>query len=305
MNYKVKVKNVYKSFDLNRNRIDKLLSLFSLGSIKKEKKFYALNDISFEVNEGDSVGIIGLNGSGKSTLTDLLAEVTQPSSGTIDINGEVSLIAIGAGLEQELTGIENIRLKCLMHGLTDKKIDAIFDDIVEFSELGDFIHQPIRTYSSGMKSRLGFSIAINTDPDILIVDEALSVGDKTFSQKCLVKIKEFQEQNKTIFFVSHSGGQIKDMCNKAAWVQFGKLERFGEVEPILEEYESFIENFNMLSKDEQMQYREKLMETQRKEPNIELKKDENVKISTIITTFLLFLMFAGSAVIHTLNILGS
>src|SRR5699024_6232152 len=128
----------------------KLLSLLSLGLVKKEKKFYALNDISFEVNEGDSVGIIGLNGSGKSTLTDLLAEVTQPSSGSIDINGEVSLIAIGAGLEQELTGTENIRLKCLMHGLTDKKIDEIFDDIIEFSELGDFIHQPIRTYSSGM-----------------------------------------------------------------------------------------------------------------------------------------------------------
>src|SRR5699024_5705047 len=194
MSFKIKVENVYKAFDLNSSQFGKLLSLLSLGLVKKEKKFYALNDISFTVNEGDSVGIIGLNGSGKSTLTDLLAEVTQPSSGTIDINGTVSLIAIGAGLEQELTGVENIRLKCLMHGLNDEKIDEIFDDIVEFSELGEFIHQPIRTYSSGMKSRLGFAIAVQMDPDILIVDEALAVGDKTFSQKGEVKIKEFQEQ---------------------------------------------------------------------------------------------------------------
>src|SRR5699024_3959616 len=133
--------------------------------------FFALKDISFTVNEGDSVGIIGLNGSGKSTLTDLLAEVTQPTSGSIDINGTVSLIAIGAGLEQELTGIENMRLKCLIHGLSYEEIDELFEEFVVFSELGEFIHQPIRTYSSGMKSRLCFSIAIHKDPDILIVDE--------------------------------------------------------------------------------------------------------------------------------------
>src|SRR5699024_559775 len=134
MSYKVKVNGVYKAFDINMNKFENLLSLLSLGLFKKEKKFFALKDISFTVNEGDSVGIIGLNGSGKSTLTDLLAEVTQPTSGSIDINGTVSLIAIGAGLEQELTGIENIRMKCLMHGLTDEQIDELFDDIVEFSE---------------------------------------------------------------------------------------------------------------------------------------------------------------------------
>src|SRR5699024_8401356 len=135
------------------NKFENLLSLFSLGLFKREKNFFALKDISFTVNEGDSVGIIGLNGSGKSTLTDLLAEITQPTSGSIDINGTVSLIAIGACLEQELTEVENIRMKCLMHGLTDEQIDELFDDIVEFSELGEFIYQPIRTYSSGMKSR--------------------------------------------------------------------------------------------------------------------------------------------------------
>jgi len=303
MIYKVKVSNVYKSFDINTSKLQSLLSLFSLGFIKKEKNFFALKDISFTVNEGDSVGILGLNGSGKSTLTDLLAEVTQPTSGSIDINGSVSLIAIGAGLEQELTGVENIRLKCLMHGLDDKKIDELFDDIVEFSELGEFIHQPIRTYSSGMKSRLGFSIAIHIDPDILIVDEALAVGDKTFSDKCMVKIKEFQEQNKTIFFVSHSSGQVKQMCNKAVWIQFGGMEKFGDAEPIVEEYDNYIENFNLLTKDEQMQYREKMMLNQRKRPDIVLNKNEGIKFSTIFSTFFLLLVFAGSVVIHTLNIL--
>lgn len=303
MSFKIKVENVYKAFDLNSSQFGKLLSLLSLGLVKKEKKFYALNDISFTVNEGDSVGIIGLNGSGKSTLTDLLAEVTQPTSGHIDINGEVSLIAIGAGLEQELTGIENIRLKCLMHGLTDHRIDEIFDEILEFSELGEFIHQPIRTYSSGMKARLGFSIAIHTDPDILIVDEALSVGDKTFSDKCIVKIKEFQKQGKTIFFVSHAGGQVKQMCNKAVWIQFGRLEMFGEVEPILDRYESFIENFNLLTKDEQKQYREKMMDEQSKQPNIEVRKSEKVKLSTVIMTIFLLMFFSGSVIIHTLNTL--
>lgn len=303
MSYKVKVNSVYKAFDTNMNKFENLLSLFSLGLFKREKKFFALKEISFTVNEGDSVGIIGLNGSGKSTLTDLLAEVTQPTSGSIDINGTVSLIAIGAGLEQELTGIENIRMKCLMHGLTDEQIDDLFDDIVEFSELGEFIYQPIRTYSSGMKSRLGFSIAIHIDPDILIVDEALSVGDKTFSDKCLVKIKEFQEQNKTIFFVSHSSGQVKQMCNKAVWIQFGGMEKFGDAEPIVEEYDNYIENFNLLTKDEQMQYREKMMLNQREQPDIALNKNEGVKFSTVFSTFFLLLVFAGSVVIHTLNIL--
>lgn len=303
MSYKVKVNSVYKAFDINMNKFENLLSLFSLGLFKREKNFFALKDISFTVNEGDSVGIIGLNGSGKSTLTDLLAEVTQPTSGAIDINGTVSLIAIGAGLEQELTGIENIRMKCLMHCLTDEQIDELFDDIIEFSELGEFIYQPIRTYSSGMKSRLGFSIAIHIDPDILIVDEALSVGDKTFSDKCLVKIKEFQEQNKTIFFVSHSSGQVKQMCNKAVWIQFGGMEKFGDAEPIVEEYDNYIENFNLLTKDEQMQYREKMMLNQREQPDIALNKNEGVKFSTVFSTFFLLLVFAGSVVIHTLNIL--
>src|SRR5699024_942640 len=264
MTYKVKVKNVSKVYDLNRSKFSKLMSLFTLGYFYKEKPYYALRDINFEVEPGDSVGIVGVNGSGKSTLSDLLGEVTVPTEGNIKINGHSSLIAINAGLNQELTGEENIRMKCLMHGLTQETIDARYDDIVEFSELGDFIAQPIKSYSSGMKSRLGFSIAIHTNPDVLIVDEALSVGDETFSNKCIVRMKQFQKEGKTIFFVSHSAKQIAKMCNKAMWIHYGELREYGDCIPIANEYARFVNRYKALSKEEQKDYKKEMIEKQQK-----------------------------------------
>lgn len=262
MTYKVKVEDVSKVYDLNRSRAAKLLSLFTMGHFYKEKPYYALRDINFEVQAGDSVGIIGLNGSGKSTLSDLLGEVTVPTSGKIRINGRSSLIAISAGLNQDLTGEENIRMKCLMHGLSEETINERYTDIVEFSELGDFIHQPIKSYSSGMKSRLGFAIAIHTDPDVLIVDEALSVGDETFSNKCIERMKQFQKEGKTIFFVSHSAKQVARMCNKAIWVHYGETKAFGECTPIVNEYARFINEFKGMTKEEQLQYKDKMTRQQ-------------------------------------------
>ncbi|MCC4722383.1 ABC transporter ATP-binding protein [Salinicoccus sp. RF5] len=262
MTYKVKVENVSKVYDLNRSKISKLLSLFTLGHFYKEKPYFALRDINFEVQPGDSVGIIGLNGSGKSTLSDLLGQVTVPTMGKVKINGQSSLIAINAGLNQDLTGEENIRMKCLMHGLSKETIDERYEDIVEFSELGEFIKQPIKAYSSGMKSRLGFSIAIHTDPDVLIVDEALSVGDETFSNKCIDRMKDFQKQGKTIFFVSHSAKQVAKMCNKALWVHYGELKDYGECVPIVNEYARFINEFKAMSKEEQLQYKEDMISKQ-------------------------------------------
>lgn len=291
--YKVKVENVSKIYDINRNRIAKILSLLTFGKLYKTKPFYALRDINFEVNAGDSVGILGLNGSGKTTLSDLIAEATVPSKGKIHINGRVSLIAISAGLNAELTGEENIRIKCLMHGLTEKQISERYNDILQFSELGEFIKQPIKNYSSGMKSRLGFAIAIHTDPDILIVDEALSVGDETFANKCIDRMRDFQEQGKTIFFVSHAAGQIRQFCNKAVWVQYGEMKEFGKMESVVKNYSEFVNQYKNLTRDEQIEYKDKMVGIQMEESqHLDLPKEKiNMNSVAIGTLLFLFMMF--------------
>ncbi len=291
--YKVKVDKVSKIYDINRNKVAKILSLLTFGKLYKAKPFYALRDIDFEVNAGDTVGILGLNGSGKTTLSDLIAEATVPSKGKININGRVSLIAISAGLNAELTGEENIRIKCLMHGLTEKQIDERYDDILQFSELGEFIKQPIKNYSSGMKSRLGFAIAIHTDPDILVVDEALSVGDETFANKCIDRMRDFQEQGKTIFFVSHATGQIRQFCNKAVWVQYGEMKQFGEMKDVVKSYAEFVNQYKNLTKDEQIEYKDKMVGIQMEESqHLELPKEKiNMNSVAIGTLLFLFMMF--------------
>ena len=291
--YKVKVENVSKIYDINRNRIAKVLSLLTFGKLYKAKPFYALRDINFEVNAGDSVGILGLNGSGKTTLSDLIAEATVPSRGEIHINGRTSLIAISAGLNAELTGVENIRIKCLMHGLSEQQIEERYDDILKFSELGEFIEQPIKNYSSGMKSRLGFAIAIHTDPDILIVDEALSVGDDTFASKCIERMKDFQNQGKTIFFVSHATKQIRDFCNKAVWVQYGEMKQFGEMKDVVKSYAEFVNQYKNLTKDEQIEYKDKMVGIQMEESqHLDLPKEKiNMNSVAIGTLLFLFMMF--------------
>lgn len=261
--YKVKVENVSKVYDLNHKKSDKLKDLFSFRLSKNKKPYYALRDVSFNVKPGESVGIIGLNGSGKSTLSNLLAEVTQPTSGTIEIEGRSSLIAISAGLNNEFTGEENIKMKCLMHGMSEKEINEKYDEIVEFSELGEFIKQPIKSYSSGMRSRLGFAIAINTNPDVLIVDEALSVGDETFSNKCIEKMKEFQRNNKTIFFVSHSAGQIRRMCDKALWIHFGEVREYGDCNTVVNKYVHHINQYKKMTKEEQKAFKDEMHMNQR------------------------------------------
>src|SRR5699024_214421 len=225
------VNNVTKKYNLYDGTKDRLLDLITPKSYGEE--FYALTDVSFEALKGDIIGFIGINGSGKSTLSNIIAGILPETSGTVEVNGETALIAVSAGLKGDLTGRDNIELKCLMLGLSKKEIKTLEPTIIEFSELGDFIDQPVKSYSSGMKSRLGFAISVNVDPDILIIDEALSVGDKAFSEKSLDKMKEFKSQGKTMIFVSHSIGQMKKFCEKILWLEFGKVKEFGSVEEVM------------------------------------------------------------------------
>ncbi len=253
MSYRVKFQSVSKRYKLYSKTSDKLLDLFSLR--RQGTAHNALRDVSFEVEEGAVVGIVGLNGSGKSTLSNLIAGVTMPTEGQVEIVGSAALIAISSGLNNQLTGLENIELKGLMMGLSKQRIKEITPGIIEFAELGKFIHQPIKVYSSGMKARLGFAISVHIDPDILVIDEALSVGDQTFTDKCMAKVNEFKDRGKTIFFISHSLSQVSKFCNKALWIHEGSVRQYGEIDEVISSYKEFLRVYNALSDEEKKQMR--------------------------------------------------
>lgn len=205
----------------------------------KYKENKAVNDLSFCVKKGESVALFGKNGAGKSTIMKMITEVTFPTSGTITINGRVSaLLELTAGFDGEFTGRENIYLKCNIMGMTDEQVAEVEEQIVEFAEIGDYIDQPVRTYSSGMKSRLGFSINVNVEPEILIVDEALSVGDKAFQQKCIKKVNQIMENGDVTFlFVTHSSRMAKAFCKRGIVLEKGKMIFDGDIEKAIEIYE--------------------------------------------------------------------
>ena len=264
---KVSARFVTKKFEIQTKKSN-TISERLVKTEKESKDFWALRGVSFDVFSGEAIGFVGTNGSGKSTLSNIIAGISTPTTGEMIINGKASIIAIKSGLKPELTGRENIKLKCLLSGMKSKEIDEITDDIIAFAELDDFIDQPLKTYSSGMKSRLGFAISIYQNPDILIIDEALSVGDDTFYQRCVDKIHDFKTQGKTIFFVSHSLKKIQSLCDRVIWIQDGEMKQLGPVEEVTEAYQEYSDWYKALPKDEQRAHKKERKE-ERKSFNID------------------------------------
>ncbi|QSZ40928.1 ATP-binding cassette domain-containing protein [Sulfurimonas aquatica] len=240
-NTAIKVNHLTKVYKLYNKPIDRLKE--SLHPLKKQyhKDFYALNDVSFEIKKGETVGIIGKNGAGKSTLLKIITGVLTPSSGHVYVNGRIaSLLELGAGFNPEYTGIENIYLQGTLMGYMHDEMESKLEAILDFADIGDFVYQPVKSYSSGMFARLAFAVAINVDPDILIVDEALSVGDAAFQNKCIRKMEEIGEKGITILFVSHDTQTINKFCSKVVWLNNGTIKEQGKPEFILENYMSFM-----------------------------------------------------------------
>lgn len=229
--------NVTKVYTLYRNSREQFCALFH--DSKKFKRHKALDGISFSINQGESVAIIGRNGAGKSTVLKMITGVAFPTSGEVYVKGRVSaLLELTAGFSADMTGRENIRFKCYVLGLKDSEINEIEKKAIEFADLGEYIDQPVRTYSSGMKVRLGFAININTNPDILVIDEALSVGDSAFKKKCKAKINELIKRNITVLYVSHNK-DIQDFCERCIYLQKGKVIFDGTMAETLEKYPEF------------------------------------------------------------------
>ncbi len=221
--YAIRVKNVSKVYKLFEGNKDRVLDALSLSKKKRYKEHYALNNMNFDIARGETVGIIGTNGAGKSTILKIITGVLSPTDGEVEINGRISaLLELGAGFNMEYTGIENIYLNGTMIGFTREEIDERLDDILAFADIGDFVYQPVKTYSSGMFVRLAFAVAINIDPEILIVDEALSVGDVFFQAKCYKKFEDFKKMGKTILFVSHDLTSIARYCDKVILLDHGR-----------------------------------------------------------------------------------
>jgi ABC-type polysaccharide/polyol phosphate transport system ATPase subunit len=233
----ITIQHVSKQFSKQNQRTFKELLPALFGGKPTHEQFWALKDVDFTIYKGETIGIIGPNGSGKSTLLKLIAGVSQPTSGSITVNGKIApLIELGAGFHPELTGRENVFLNGVILGMKRKEITEKFDEIVNFAEIWDFIDQPVKHYSSGMYLRLAFAVAVHTNPEILLIDEILAVGDEKFQRKCIAKMQEFHEQGTTIIIVTHSLTSVLQNCTRAALLQHGKLELLGEVKEVVERY---------------------------------------------------------------------
>ncbi|OEF94376.1 ABC transporter ATP-binding protein [Vibrio splendidus] len=240
-NIAVSVKNLTKSYHIYEKPRDRLMQMLMRGKRKYYREFSALSDISFDVIKGDSVGVLGHNGAGKSTLLQLLTGTLTASSGSMVTKGRIAaLLELGAGFNPEFTGKENVYMNATILGLSKEEIDSKYDAIIAFADIGDFIGRPVKTYSSGMYVRLAFAVAVHTDPELLIIDEALAVGDIRFQMKCLKHMEQMKEKGTTVLFVSHSPEQVKRFCNKAIWLDKGKLRANGTSSRVCDLYREYM-----------------------------------------------------------------
>lgn len=259
----IKIKNLTKQYKMFNRKQDRLIETI-FPKIKRHTTFTAINDLSLDIKKGEILGILGKNGAGKSTLLKIITGVVVPTSGTVDINGKISsLLELGTAFNPELTGEENIYQHGQVMGLTLEEIESKKQEIIDFADIGDHLYQPVKTYSSGMFARLAFACAINVEPDILIVDEVLSVGDMAFQEKSITKMKQIREKGTTILFVSHSLEAIRHFCNRAIWMKNGKVVMDGDVVEITEKYKK-----EMIDEQRKLMIEEKIK-------NINAKQNEN------------------------------
>jgi ABC-type polysaccharide/polyol phosphate transport system ATPase subunit len=237
----IRVSQLKKKYQLYTKPFDRLKEVLHPLRKSYHKDFYALKDLSFEIKKGQSVGIIGKNGSGKSTLLKILTGIVAPTSGKVEVVGRVAaLLELGAGFNPDLTGLENIYLSGALNGYSQQEMTKLLPDVLDFADIGNFIHQPVRIYSSGMFARLAFAIAVSVDPDILIVDEALSVGDIRFQQKCIRRMKAIRDSGRTVIFVSHDVALLSTFCDFAIWIHEGIVKESGRAKEIVNLYTSFM-----------------------------------------------------------------
>lgn len=233
----IEVKNVSKQFNVYFDKANTLKERIIFWKRNNHEVRKVLNDVSVSIKRGETVALIGVNGSGKSTLLKLISKIIYPNEGTIEVNGKLtSMLELGAGFHPDFSGMENIYFNASIFGLSKKEIDNRLEDIIEFSELRDYIDNPVRTYSSGMYMRLAFSIAINVDADIMLIDEILSVGDQHFQDKCFERMQELKKEGKTIVLVTHDVNSAKKLCDRAVWLRNGKIEMDGNSSEVLDRY---------------------------------------------------------------------
>jgi ABC-2 type transport system ATP-binding protein len=239
----VSLEGIGKKYRISPSRSSLLKEALSFGKVKRSHDFWALQDIDLQVRPGTTLGIMGRNGAGKSTLLRIISGVLQPTTGTVEVNGRLTAIfGLGSGFNPEFTGRENVMLNGLILGIDHKEMQERFDEIAAFAEIGEFMDQPIRTYSSGMRSRLGFAVAVNVDPDILVLDEALSAGDAAFKKRALQRMYDLRDSGTTVLFVSHSMGMVQKFCTDAILLHKGRLVTAGSPQEVAESYKELLEN---------------------------------------------------------------